>query len=103
MSNTIMLKIPESWVSEDGVLFMVSHVYRPLRRIFEDANRALEENGYEVQISDKNFRPPYPKVWVDPAYVMAELWPNSAVSTQKVEGWVGLFMVSVEELEGAHS
>jgi hypothetical protein len=94
----VKITLPNAWITEDGVLFMRSYTYAPLQKVFENSNKALEESGYEERIGLHNFRPPFPRVWVDPAYVAAERWPESAVATERTEGWVCLYRVDVEAL-----
>lgn len=98
MSN-VTLTLPDAWITEDGALFIVAKVYAPMTRVFEAGNKALEENGYDERISFANVRPPYGRCWVDPAYVAAEQWPDSAVSTVAVPGWVKLHRIDIEDLE----
>lgn len=93
----VTVKIPDAWVN-DGVLFAVAPSGVLVTKVFDAGNKALEEGCYDERIGFKNVRPPYPRVWVDPAYVGTEHWPESAVCEQNVDGWVRLWRIDIEEL-----
>lgn len=104
MTRTISLTLPDAWITEDGALFMVANPYLPITRAFEAGNKALEENSYDDRITwtptdGQASLPRMENRWVDPAYVAAEQWPDSAISEVPVDGWVKLHRIYVEDLE----
>ena len=96
--KAIELDILPAWVHEDDLLFILGKVW-PMKRV-EEANDALERHGYDERLTwlDMPLSRRHTVLWVDPAYLAAERWPESAVSLTEVEGWEQVFRVEVSDL-----
>lgn len=98
----ITLTVPDAWVyADDDVLFVVAArgAGGPgYDQLAIQANRALEEQGYEERLSWSWFNRSTGIVYVDPAYLLAEQWPASVVSDTAKDGWVKLYRFDISEL-----
>ncbi|MGV8912216.1 MAG: hypothetical protein ACOH14_06310 [Rhodoglobus sp.] len=94
-----MVEIPQAWVFEDLALFVVAPVLRALPHLVELGNEALAEACLDLRLDTGVVRSSAATVWVDPACVAEERWPDSSVSTVEVDGWVRLLRIELDDLE----
>lgn len=96
--KAIELDILPAWVHEDDLLFVLGKVW-PMKRV-DEANDALARYGYDERLTwlDMPLSRQHTVLWVDPAYLAAEHWPESSVSPVEVEGWEQVFRVDISDL-----
>jgi hypothetical protein len=96
--NEVTQTLPDAWITEDGVLFFVAKDYPSKTVAFESVNKVLQENSYDERVGVNSADQSYVFCWVDPEYVTAEQWPDSAVSAVFVPSWVKLHWIHVEDI-----
>lgn len=92
------LTIPDAWVTEWNVLFVVASPYGDVTKAAEHANAVLAEWEYPIVLSPADFRPKSIRRWVDPAVIAEETWPDSGYSTELVDGWVKVYRIDLDDL-----
>lgn len=97
----VKLTIPDAWVTEWNVLFVVPSAYGDLRKAADAANAILAEWDYPITLSPSDFRPKGIRRWVDPAVICDEQWPNSGFSSEPVEGWVKVYRIDLDDLSSS--
>lgn len=94
---------PEPWVTEDGFIFFPitqdGTIYAEAQKFVNDT---LEEWGYDARITWQEFL--FGRcsvvVWVDPDAFDKERWLAEDVSYDPKRGWIKLFRVFMEDVDG---
>lgn len=94
----VKLTIPDAWVTEWNVLFVVPSPYGDMTKAADHANKVLAEWGYPVVLNATTFRRNRETRWVDPAVIAEEEWPDSGYSSEPVEGWVKVYRIDLDDL-----
>jgi len=98
----VAVELPQAWVFEDVALFVVAPVFKLVHSLIEIGNDALAEAFLDLRLdASVAHSSAASTVWVDPAYVAAERWPDSAVSKSAVDGWVRLWRIDLEAIAPA--
>lgn len=92
----VKLTIPDAWVTEWNVLFVVASPYG-VTKAAEHANAILTEWDYPMTLKPSDFLPKSIRRWVDPAVIADETWPDSRYSTELVEGWVKVYRIDLDD------
>lgn len=109
----VVLEIPDVWVSEDAVLYCVAYpngelLHRDWGEFIKKANAVLRDANYEDRLVLTPLDIPpihngWEKVWVSPAYIATENWPKTSVSRFRMDDWVMLWRIDLEQLGGDES
>lgn len=92
------LTIPDAWITEWNVLFVIASPDGDQAPAVEHANKVLAEWDYPIVFDPHTFRENWTLKWVDPAVIAEESWPESGWSTDPVEGWVKIYRVDLDNL-----
>lgn len=92
------VKIPDAWITEWNVLFVIPSARDDWGRASQSANAVLAEWDYPIQITPGDLRDHAESRWVDPAVIEQETWPDSGYSPERVDGWVEVYRVDIEDL-----
>lgn len=99
MTTTITIEVPDAWVNEDNVLFLVHRHPVGLPVLAERANQELAEWDYPHRFNASTLLAARQVLWVDPAFIMSEQWPKSAVSSDPRDGWVRVLRIDLDAVE----
>lgn len=94
----VKLTIPDAWITEWNVLFVVAPHYGDHAKAAERANVVLAEWGYPITVTPWDFRSASIRRWVDPAVIADEQWPDSGYSDEPVDGWVKVYRIDLDNL-----
>ena len=90
------IEVPDAWISEDSDLYLVHQHPVGMRVLAERANCVLAEWDYPHRFDASTLLAARERLWVDPAFIMSEQWPKSAVSREPREGWVRVLHVDLD-------
>lgn len=99
MTTSLTIEVPDAWITEYNVLFLIHRTYVGLPVLAERANRELEDWNYPHRFDASSLLAARERLWVDPAFIMSEVWPQSAVSREKREGWVRVLRVDLDAVD----
>ena len=94
----VKLVIPEAWITEWNVLFVIPSPYGDQAKAAARANKVLAEWDYPITLNATTFRRARRVLWVDPAVIADEQWPASGYSSERVEGWVKVYRIDLDNL-----
>ena len=92
----VKLTIPDAWVTEWNVLFVVAPAYGNVTKAAQAANAILSEWDYPIVLSPTDFHAASIRRWVDPRVIAEETWPDSGYSTEPVDGWVKVYRLDLD-------
>ncbi len=95
----ITIEVPDAWVSEYNVLYLVHQHPVGLPALAERANRELENSNYPHRFDASTLLAARERLWVDPAFIMSEQWPKSAVSREQRGGWVRVLRIDLDSAD----
>lgn len=94
----VTVEVPDAWISEDNVLYLVHPHPVGLNVLAERANSVLAEWEYPHRFNESTFLSARERLWVDPAFIMSEQWPKGAVLREARKGWVRVLRVDLDAL-----
>jgi hypothetical protein len=94
----VNLTIPDAWVTERNVLFVIASPDGDQMPAVEHANKVLDGWDYPITFDVNTFRENWIIEWVDPAIITEESWPESGWSTEPVDGWVKVYRIVLDDL-----
>lgn len=97
----VEVEIPDSWITEWNVLYVIARTYERPERLAERANASLAEWDYPFRLTPLDFWPARLDVlWVDPAHIAEEQWPTSAFTRNREQGagWIRVLRFDLEEI-----
>lgn len=103
MTTSITIEVPDAWISEDNVLYLVHHHPVGMPALAERANRELAEWDYPHRFNASTLLAARERLWVDPAFIMSEVWPKSAVTREYREGWVRVLRIDLDAVDPGSS
>lgn len=98
---TITFTIPDAWISEDDRLFVVADTYAwGTPEAIAKLNALLADSGFEQRLTMAHvpLGRRFPSLFVDPAFIASERWPESAFSSIATEDWVRVFEIPVDAI-----
>lgn len=99
MTTSITIEVPDAWISEYNVLYLVHQHPVGLTALTERANRELAEWDYPHRFDASTLLAARERLWVDPAFIMSEVWPKSAVAREQREGWVRILRIDLDAVD----
>ncbi|WP_449408814.1 hypothetical protein [Microbacterium maritypicum] len=96
----LKITIPDAWVTEWNVLFVVPSANGDPQKAADTANSILAEWDYPITLTPSDFRPASIRRWVDPAVIAKEAWSDSSYSLEPVNGWVKVYRVDLDDFAG---
>lgn len=92
----VSIEVPDAWISEYNVLYLVHQHPVGLPVLAERANRELEMWDYPHRFTASTLLAARRVLYVDPAFIMSEQWPKSAVERERRDGWVRVLRIDLE-------
>jgi hypothetical protein len=96
MTSLNTIAVPDTWITEDGYLYLIHNAYVGLPALADRANQKLAESDYSHRFNASTLLAAREQLWVDPAFIMDEQWPPSAVVRKAKLGWVRVLCVDLD-------
>lgn len=103
MTTSVTIEVPDAWISEYNILYLVHQHPVGLPALAERANRELADWDYPHRFNASTLLAAREVLWVDPAFIMSERWPTSAVARELRDGWVRVLRVDLDSAEPDHT